>query len=419
MVYISGADAIGCAIVAQRPLLMLAEDYNELNDEIVRLAKALAALRAFSSANAQDWPFVATNPTYSAAAVSQLDTWAAGVLRSGRTLRREIDSAGFALRERVIGIVAAVDREIVKTDPDPRGITELISGLGTSTNALIPGLLTKPAPKVESNKLTGAGNKQKGDQLIGLVEEVRAAASALSLRLDEAVTLADVTEKADACHPAEAQSNLRILPQEVGVVEVNADSTRTYTILGGAGIPRTGLAGDFPPDTVKVDTPLTNGVVQVVVKFDKKATGNAQLVVTDGSDLPPKIVSFRITPVEAKPNETSPATPSAAAPTPLGPVVAPPPAAADDPALAAKRVQAMMQLGPANPVEKEAHESGAIAVIRCELRLPLVNVSADGKAEFNDKFREAVFNFQHGKNIAPTGFLDDATVNALADVGGC
>jgi hypothetical protein len=409
LVYISGADAIGCAIVAQRPLLMMQEDYDELRQEITELAAAIADLRAYTATHMTPWPVSPADPNYSPGAISKLDNWAIGILHGGRMLRRGIDSAGFALREKVISIVTAVDREIVKTDPDPKGIQQVIAGLGSSASGLLPA--TGPAQK----KIEGGqqGGSLIADGLIARAERVRTLATSLSLRLDEAQALADVASKVETCNPEQALSTLRIVPDELGVVDVNAGTTKTYAILGGVGLPRVGVAGDFPQDSVKTKLDLASGVVQVTVEFTPDAVGNAQLIVADGSDLPPKTISFRIAPTTKKAAATP--APVVAAPIPL--VVAPAPAVAP----VRTRDAALLLIGPQDAEETELHETGLIVQVRCRLKLP--KEPTDPNERFDAALRGAIYDFQveaakTNPAIKVGGQVDKATFEAVQSVGG-
>jgi hypothetical protein len=436
MVYISGADAIGCAIVAQRPLLMLAEDYNafviDLNDLESGLAK-LAGERAKYGARAT---WIVLENGYRPEDVDDVLAKGRVIYSGGVALKTSINTAGLGLREKVISIVTAVDREIVKTDPDPKGITNILASLAPSAEAIVPGLLALPKPKAAP-----AASEQQADEVLtqeqidfkNLVDMVRQKSQLVALRVERAQTLGDITASLEACTPAEAQSTIRIFPDEAGIVDIPAGGSRTYTVLGGAGIPRVGVAGDFPAGKVNSSMSLSNGTVQVVVTSAADATGSGQIIIGDSSDLAPKIVNFRIIPKEEAALAETDTEEEAGEPEPqsnLEPAPQPeedtggdvsstgPPATIGS----ISKAEAKLMTGPRTPVEitMMSGEVSKIAALRCRLG---VGGAPDNEPTslFDASFREKVFEFQEaavaqGVAVIPSGLIDEPTLASLSHI---
>ncbi|HYF86452.1 hypothetical protein [Azospirillum sp.] len=251
MVYISAAEAIGCLILAQRPLLMTQSDKADLDNGIENLRAALAELDSITPLYGQDDP--------SSQHIERIRGGAVANLEKAVKLRVALDTAGVVLRSHVLDVVGAADREIAKTDPNPAAVTTVLSGLVPGAGATFPGT----AFDVFRGGFTGRSSANTPG-LPDSLRRVAQAASRLGVHVERASAAAAIVKEMKACQPPRAEGELRIVPNEATVVMKPTDR-RVYTVSGGTGLPQASIIGTYDAGTTAADTTLQNGVVTVVL----------------------------------------------------------------------------------------------------------------------------------------------------------
>lgn len=301
LVYLGGADAIRCAIVSQRPLLVPKTQYETMVTDIT-------ALRAATGQLATALGTIATlraNRLYDPDGARAVLTTALETLRSANEYKQLIDSAGFSLREKVISIVAAVDRELVKTDPDPRNIYRLLADIAPAAQGIAGNAI---AGKTFAPSVLGQGfSSAPLDLDAATLATIHA--SGLVLSHLEAASASEASKALETCRPPEAQRTITLSPDEVRHDVATVPMTLAYTAFSGFGMPQATLAGAYPAGAFTILPPerasqsvglqttagATVNILQLHVKVAENAKGHtATLTITDGSGFGQRQVTLRV-----------------------------------------------------------------------------------------------------------------------------
>ncbi len=282
LIYIGGIEAIGCAIATVTPLRMRASELARLDADLARLRSALAAL-----------------PPPSGPATARLAAAAergATALRGGENLRLAVATSGTLLRERVMLIIAAVDRQIVRTDPDPAATARLVAGFLPALDGLVPlRLLGLPA---------GQGRLMSGQAVVDPADAVLAAVEAVEAHLWRLRGAPQAEAALAACRLPELAGGLMVDP--AGPQSLPAGGSLTLLVRGGRGDRTILVGGAFPPGSVTITRAAgaagsalslgsVNQPVVVTVTATREAAGReGLLLVTDGTGLEERRIPLRI-----------------------------------------------------------------------------------------------------------------------------
>jgi hypothetical protein len=220
-----------------------------------------------------------------------------------RAYRQLVDTSGLALRENVAVIVTAVDKEVVRTEPDPATVTSLITGLVPAARTLVPQIPGAPTPGL-------ATSKAPADELDVAAANAEAAITRALGLLPSSDLVAQVDAAREKCRPAGAQSTLNVIPDETSHSVSLLPATLTYRVVGGIGVPQADVAGDFPAGSITAERDPADPA-RIVVKLTADAAGRtAKLLLSDSAHLATREIDIMVsgTPVAAK-------TPAPAKPT--------------------------------------------------------------------------------------------------------
>jgi hypothetical protein len=458
LLYFAGARVIGCVILSFRPLLVTVDEIREFAAARQSLDEAIVAARGVGIVPGNG--NTVGGGGYEPAQVGQVMADAQDVAAKARRFATDVDTAGLALREKVIAVVTQLDEQLARTEPDPRSVMQLVGGLGATAGALVPG--AKFTPPGQVSRLT-AGSFEVNQK----INELVAGASRVSLMLENFGRLQSAIDASDACKVPVAEGGISVFPADASV-QVEAGNSLRFSVSGGVGMPVGALTGDFPADSFKLVPELGQGVLVMRVDTVAAAAGHeAMLGISDAAHLATHRTLIRaVMPAKREASSTAPAaarppgsTGGSAALDPrlvamalryLGlPETAP---IADPAAVDAVRTFQETEglkrdgvLGPATIGKIESYvRRAAIADVSLKTdtekaattgldpsddiadarrRLHLYKPAIDGKPtcdvaehEIDEEFRSALWAFQKergGPTVPITGTLDEPTIAAL------
>jgi hypothetical protein len=308
-VYLTGSQAIGCAILSMRAYLVTQTDYDALGQGLALLeAKAsdvesdMAAVRALAAG------LGGGNPTrIEATALLNLASdrvvRAREVIAAGWQLRGDVDQAGFVLRTKVAAIVDSVSLEVAKTDPDLQALTAIIAGLQENATKFTSVARPATTEKKEGTQAAGASERALRNREADLryaMSRLREASDDLAsatVTVDRFVArAAAVRSKSgdiDQCRVPEADSGFRVFP-DVATLDVKPGDTVKFVVTGGTGTPRAALVG-LMSSKVTLTTGLEGGNFIATVAIQTGApAGNAELQLTDATGKSRRSVVLKI-----------------------------------------------------------------------------------------------------------------------------
>lgn len=285
LVYLSGAKAIACAVTAQAPFLLSPEAKTRLETDMTALRAAIAAL-----ALALRPPIPPRSPGFRTQTpdAETILTSARAILSDAEGFSRGLQTAGLVLREQVKGIVAAVDIQVVRTDPDPQAIQSVIASVTSAA---------RPPPPASNLPSSNAGPKSSapGDTIDSAAADAVQATDAVQADLGGNAPASAGNSVPPTCQVEQVAGALNLLPNETMHDFTAANTTLVYTVLGGTNPVTASLSGEYPAGAFAVTQSSANGAIVVTVSVAAAAAGhNAQLIVADGSGRPPHTVALRV-----------------------------------------------------------------------------------------------------------------------------
>jgi hypothetical protein len=305
LIYLAGAEAIGCSILAMRPYLVLSVDAQnslieparKLKNEIEEIEKQLAQLTDHQ---------VKSNFT-------KVNAWLASkrkTLIAAYAFKGELDSAAVLLIEKARTIQSRVSTEIVKSQPDLASILTAASALpglagqfGGSKLAADALQRTDDSSTITTAHLlqNGLGSQidsSKKSDIEKAMVSANEAASRIEQFLAERLALSRVVGSIDACKFAGPKSDFAVEP-DIAEIELSGEQRVIFNISGGTGIPRVSVVGTASSDVsqlVTIDTRVIGGNVQVVVKRGNGDANNddLRLVFSDGSGQQRKSIKLKL-----------------------------------------------------------------------------------------------------------------------------
>jgi len=305
--YYQAAIAIDCIINTHSPLGFNSDQYNQIDTNLNKLIVALRKANDLLDKYRIDDLAWQGDPGYSKADAIKKINLGEKTRRDSGELISLINNAGEVLRGKVRILVINVDREILKTEPDPAAMMQILNGLGVNNLKIEPGI------NIHGSNQSNLKSKQRDLNFsqIDVKDTLVALDSAVTLiddQLNKTVTAIRTKEDQDSCKPPTAKSNLIVDPED-SAITMNAGESRQFIVMGSVGIPRVGLSGDFPSNSVSYETRLVNGVVQITVEAKIEAKGSATLSIFDGSSLSTHKTQLNIIPSDNQKKVSSPPPP--------------------------------------------------------------------------------------------------------------
>ncbi|MDQ7249164.1 peptidoglycan-binding domain-containing protein [Dongia sedimenti] len=296
-IYLAGSQAIGCAMLAARPMLMQQEDWKALGTENRDLRLAIADVEAKADSvrawllqlkeKDQAGPDATVANVVLQTTQTLLDRGNA-VYASGNKLYTQVAQAGATLHLKVDSIRDEVSRQITFTEPTLEDIKKIVAGLGSSATEFRP-VAPVAAPKAPTTPVTKqlATKSAEVEQLNLAVADLNtaiptlvAAINAVAARVD-AAAVGNAFESVIACQVADAVPHFTVSP-DVTSQNLPAGQTVAFTVTGQAKQPSATLTGNVVPG---VDVNVKgNGVfiAEVTAKGDTPG-GTTQLLIQDGT----------------------------------------------------------------------------------------------------------------------------------------
>src|SRR3569833_2157177 len=283
LVYLNGALALSCAIAANEHLIVPEETAGSLNKQTTALQTAVSRLKLDVAKNASR-----TSAAYSNDQARHLVADANSLLQSVAIFRYRRAHAAIPLRAYLIEIVAAVDAQVVKTDPDPQAINAVLSGIGDAFPKLPES--SGVAASGDTAKAGGADEFDKDAQaVVDATDELRKTFDMVSAGAD------DVRKTLANCKVPDVPGALRIEPDETSHTIISLPTTLVYSIRGGALPISVGVSGEFPADAFKTSTSTKDGTMTVSVDISTGAKGHeATLNVADANNTSGKHIKINV-----------------------------------------------------------------------------------------------------------------------------
>lgn len=414
LVYLAGAEAIGCSILAMRPYLVDAGDaqtyfIRPLHTLGKELPVAVDTLAQFKRNHAG---LKVAEVEVAEARLSALNA----TLAEGRAFNGELDSAAVVLIEKARTIQSRVSTEIVKTQPDLASILTAATALSGLAGQFTGGKLTAgtaASAEAQSKKVKGEGNqnaKEDSDRS-ARVALADAAWSDVSSKITVAAQQGAAVEgflvgrralvraagSVEACKFAAPKSDFSVEP-DIAELQLNAGGSATFTVSGGSGMPRASVVGTSSVavrELVVVTPILSGGSLQFTVERGSAQAAEGddlRLLFVDGSGRQTKSIKLGL---------GKPAPPPGAAP-------------ADAPTAAGGQAMTAEEKGLQNSASKFA---GMLAGLGLPERM------GDGNTGFSPAIRNAIAACRERLKLAPASGVDrnqiDANLLAAIESGKC
>jgi len=326
-VYLAGSQAIGCALLAVRPLLMSVTDYQALLTDLQALSTSLATtdgavrsaqawIQQAKAAGAKDSD--AAEATAELTAAQSLQADATQIWTNGTSLAASIKDAGYTLGVTVDNIRDTVSGKIIDTEPDLASIMSAVGGLGKLATTFEP---TAPVAAATASTATTSPITIKGaapgeallkeatDGLRAAEADLAAKANAVRQRINVAAAAAKVDSALASCKVADVDDGFHVVP-DAAQQTLPADQSLRFTVTSAAGIPRASRAGAVVTG-VDLSSEFEQGsFVAIVHAAANTPGGTMQLVLADSTGKHQKTITIKITKAGAAPS-TSRGTPQA------------------------------------------------------------------------------------------------------------
>lgn len=299
--YLAGASAIGCVVDSQGPLWARVRSV----DRAVAAGRRLdAALQEFRTARGDgtmvgaQWQVPSDLQRLEASAANAL----AQVALTPATVRADFDQAAMRMRSRLVEIVIAVDRELLKTLPEPGAALRLAANFQTTLAAF-------RAPPIDV--LAGPGGQARTTPTRNNLDEKAYALDAAVKAVVEALAAIEQaplrSTEPNPCALANLPNLMRMQPLVTTHRFTRVNESWTFLVSGGVG-PRLGTPVGTAPSTAIsiVRTEVGTDTTQFVVTAREAApNAEARLVLSEASGQPPIEVTLVLpgsTPPAAAPN---------------------------------------------------------------------------------------------------------------------
>lgn len=276
VIYLGAADALGCIIAAYAPLRIRRAEYDGLLRDANALRSDLASL-AGESGTSTRW----TNQQ-----IAELATRANEAIASVEALPQALGTAEIRIRERAINIVTAVDRELVRTAPDPASVFAVVGGISSGIEVLLPGGFQRP-PAAQRAGVADVPLDRQADA-------VQARLAGLTTRFRAVAGFEQAQEAAASCRLPDLPGLLRVTPPDIVRTVSTVPAELAYVVSGGQGGQSIFLRSGTPGFELRSDPPV-GGSTRVTVRVAEAARGRTEaLVIADGSGRVSREIILRV-----------------------------------------------------------------------------------------------------------------------------
>lgn len=304
-VYLSGSQALGCAIVKTFPYLVQKERWTSLDSAGTEIPGLQAKLQtAISDAetflledNVADLtPLFATRLNAAIgdakAALAESFTTTSG----WDVYKQKVQGASLQLYQTVDEIRDKVSVEVLKTEPGIPQIQGLIAGLP----AQIHGLTSIATPQAETasghaqSESTDTGTQAQAalQHLVKLTIDIRTKTNELKPTLDRVTELEQDIAKLPACAVTPAEQSLMSIVPDTNAIELAVNGTFTFQVANAFGHVSARLNGAGAADGLLI-TATPSGATQSVTIVGKKA-GDYSVLISDDSNKGSKAIAVKV-----------------------------------------------------------------------------------------------------------------------------
>jgi hypothetical protein len=410
-VYLAGAKALSCSIYATTPYYLPDDLAPALSvTALTTLRQQLGAVESTMQEvrEARD-RMPAAEP--SRAALDALIRRAATSVATARKILRQavntdalLIGAGARLRATVESIVAEVDTQVARLEPDPAVILTLASSLPANAKQFAPGgtfSSSAPAPAAAA----GVGVASISAPVANLpvqVNQLDQTAASLQFALDVIAQRIQATPKLETCQVQSVKGRIDVSPSD-DTVEMKVGETRQFVVHSTVGIPSVEWVGAYRSAAgtpVEMTKQVAGNTLLVQITYSTAVEGISQATfeVSDSSQELKKQVTLNLSPGAAAakdaPKNAAPAKAKAAA------------KPNSKPAVKNETAPAATTAGPMNSVER-ALNTAQVKALQTKLGVPATGL-------WDTATRAAITQWQVA-NKSPTrdGQLQTAT---LADI---
>ncbi|MCQ4166765.1 hypothetical protein [Tahibacter harae] len=267
-VYLHGATAMSCAVIAAAPLMVPRGRAAALRDDLARLAGALASDSERSRSVT--------------ASAKMLDAIAAGenAYRDGTVMQANLLRSGFVLHARIALLANEVNKQVLAQLPDLASLYALAGSMSGFAQGFGSGRLAAPAAVPAPDGATPAdlaarGMNVRGSDKSDPSRELLDATAAVQQHLQFASVAAQSFDEVGACNPDGIADNFKVEPGDA-TVTVEAGKTFDFLVTDERGHPSAKLSGDSVGNVElqPVHSIEDNSSKYKVVVKGRKATGS-------------------------------------------------------------------------------------------------------------------------------------------------
>lgn len=281
--YLAGASAIGCVIDNQGPLWARVRSVDRALAAGRRLEAALAAFRTArgnGGAVGAHWPLASDLERLEAAAANAL----AQVALIPAMVRADFDQAAIHMSTRLVEIVIAVDRELLKTLPEPGVALRLAANFQTTLTAF-------QAPAIDV--LSGPGGQTRTVTTRNALDDTAYALDAALKAVVEALAAVELaplrSTEPNSCALANLPNLMRMQPLVTTHRFTRVNENWTFLLSGGVAPRLATPVGTAPSTAIAITrTEVGTDTTQFVVTAREAApNAEARLVLSEASGQPP------------------------------------------------------------------------------------------------------------------------------------
>lgn len=284
-IYLAGAKALSCSIYAMTAYYLPDSLGQRLGTpEIEALSRQLGEVERKTH---EMRAYKRTIPTAQtgvhddiAGLISRAETSIAAarkVLRQTVQTQALVDGAAARLRAAVENVIAEVDAQIARSEPDPATILTIAGSLAATAKQFAPGA-SFTAAAAGPPKSPAVGIASDSDRLLALGREVNTLdtmVAALQFALDVIGQRLNATPALETCQVQGVQGRIEIAPDEP--VEMKVGDTRQFVVRSTAGIPSIEWVGPISAQVELTRIPAGETIV-VQIAYKAAVEGVSQMV---------------------------------------------------------------------------------------------------------------------------------------------
>lgn len=294
--YLLGAQALGCAILSMRPFLLTNVEFLAVDAQLKVLDRGVNDLEtAIETAKATHTDTEADIQAAQATLAS-----AKKVLAEGNSLYAQVATAGMFLREHANDLVARVNVQIGRLQPDLTQIPRVAGSLMQISSALVP-VSAATAPGTAKQATDGKAAQGALASLTAMSDlqqkAARAAAATISVAtvVNRSAELAKTVQAISECKAPTAQGTLILSTDDRELNFTKKDETREFAIFKVQGMPRHALSGGYQGSLrpFSINVAFTEGIYRYTVTAVTEGPAEMQLVITDDGGVAKRAIALK------------------------------------------------------------------------------------------------------------------------------